>query len=177
MSERFTDYTTGGAFQLSLSRNQIAALAMIAQGDQDMLGANASVTALWRKGLVAERDPNVHLDPPAGSVEITAPGLRVLELVRMVGLTNLPGDDEVVRELAEARSEAAMLREQNRRLARDNLSLAQRLRDQMMIIERLQRVDTDGKRPHLILTHSYTDEDENVAEITRRALKLEGSHA
>jgi hypothetical protein len=164
MHQRFSDYTTGGAFALTLSRNQVSALGMIAAtGDTDAGGAG-TLTSLWRKGLIDQ--------PHAGGVDLTAAGARTLDLLALAGLTNSPADT-LPQLLEEAQAEAAMLREQNLRLARDNQALACRLRDQMAVIKRLSETDEDGRRPRLVFT-GVTDHCPNrtVADMLEDALQI-----
>lgn len=114
---RFSEYVTSGAFNLSLSRNQVAALSMCVEG-ADLYGATHSYGALERKGLV-EFVPN-----PTGmafesaerhQVRPSNAGLLTLQLLAEAGMGNHANAvaEELVAlraQLAEARRTAADLR-------------------------------------------------------------------
>ena len=102
MNTRFSDYVTSGAFHLSLTRNQISALALTAVGD----GGYAHADALERKGL-CQRVPAAYGD--GEEVRLTAAGALCLSLLAEAGLTNNGASalaaevESLARELAAAR--------------------------------------------------------------------------
>jgi len=88
----FQDYATSGAFQVSLARNQVAALAMAVGGLKDQF-AGLSVAALVRKGLLVPvlAQPGSFADatdPVRMEYRPTAEGLHVAALCGLAGLTN-----------------------------------------------------------------------------------------
>lgn len=110
MNTRFSDYTTSGAFTLGLTRNQVAALAMLQDGTP-LYMAHSAAAALERKGL-AEAVPNPTADQPEGmEFRATFAGLLTANLAREAGLTNGP-PDPVAAELATMRRELVERRQQ-----------------------------------------------------------------
>ncbi len=114
-NQRFTEYTTSGAFTLNLSRNQVHALSMSHGGSGFISGTGES--ALERKGLVetvpapdAFQDDRVEFRP-------TLAGLLTLGLLREAGLTNGPAD-AVADEIVAMREELKRLRIENGDLRR-----------------------------------------------------------
>jgi hypothetical protein len=115
-NHRFAEYATSGAFNLTLARNQVSALAMIAAGAS---GYSVSEVALERKGLVeAVAKPSTH-DADRIEFRPTHAGLLCLGLLVEAGLTN-GAPDPVAAELAAMRAELASLRHE----ARDQHRLA-----------------------------------------------------
>lgn len=110
MNARFADYTTSGAFSLSLTRNQVSALAMLEGGDSGYMGT--ALAALERRGL-AEPVANPGDLREADRVEMraTRAGLLVAALVREAGLTNGPPDPQAV-ELEALRAEVITRRQE-----------------------------------------------------------------
>lgn len=115
VNARFADYTTSGAFSLSLTRNQVSALTMLEGGDRGYLGT--ALAALERRGLA-----EVVSDPEAGDLDrvefrATRAGLLVAALVQEAGLTNGNPDPQAVElsllraEVVERRREAAEARQ------------------------------------------------------------------
>lgn len=112
---RFQEYVTSGTFTLTLSRNQVSALSLLASGEGRSLGVSDSI--LERKGLV---EPVAA--PQARSLDMikfrpTVAGFLCMEMLREAGLINFSGNavaNEVAalrKELEERRLEAATCRE------------------------------------------------------------------
>ncbi len=104
---RFQEYVTSGTFTLTLSRNQVAALSLIANGEGRSLGVSDSI--LERKGLVEPvAAPEMrHLD----NIEFrpTLAGFLCMEMLREAGLINFAGN-AVANEVAALRAEIAKRR-------------------------------------------------------------------
>lgn len=107
-NQRFAEYATSGAFQMSLSRHQVSALAMIASGAGDFrFGMTGG--GLERKGLietVAHPEFSMGHGDGLDRVEYRASlaGLLVARLLTEAGLSNGP-PDPVAAELATLRAE------------------------------------------------------------------------
>lgn len=94
MNARFSEYVTSGAFSLTLTRTQTAALAMVEGGEVNYLTAAG---ALERKGLVEAipeqlGDERYALHPARMERRLTPAGALVLSLLHQAGLTNAGGD-------------------------------------------------------------------------------------
>jgi len=114
---RFSEYATSGAFSMSLSRHQVSALAMIADGAGSSW--HLSDASLERKGLVEPvAKPSDHQDDRV-EFRPTLAGLLCARLVREAGLSNGP-DDPIAAELADLRREL----EQRRHEAATNRDVA-----------------------------------------------------
>ncbi|MGH7018568.1 MAG: hypothetical protein ACREEY_01730 [Brevundimonas sp.] len=87
---RFQEYTTSGAFNLSLSRTQVAALHRIATGG-DHYGCTATA-ALERKGLIEALAAPEDYSPDRREFRATAAGLLCATLLAEAGLTQGPRD-------------------------------------------------------------------------------------
>ncbi|MGK7653171.1 hypothetical protein ACSQ76_12370 [Roseovarius sp. B08] len=85
--ERFKEYSTSGAFNLSLSRAQVSALSMIAEHGDAVIGGHTQ-RALHHKGLISDIRAN------DGRLEyrLTPAGAYALQLVRMADLVQGPAD-------------------------------------------------------------------------------------
>ncbi|UJW87919.1 PadR family transcriptional regulator [Devosia sp. SL43] len=96
--DQFTQYTTGFAFNLSLSRDQASLLEAIGGGEWEGWASHTgrgsfipTIKALQRRGL-AEHNPAVHAENrPANSTpkwfyRLTPAGQHVLELLRLTGV-------------------------------------------------------------------------------------------
>lgn len=90
-SLRFADYATSGAFQIGLTRSQIATLMQIAGGDHSPWPHMATIGALERKGL-AQMVESAGKQNDA-QVRPTAAGLLVAALCSIAGLTNAAPPD------------------------------------------------------------------------------------
>lgn len=123
-SLRFADYATSGAFQIGLTRGQIATLMQIAGGDYNAYPHMGTIGALERKGLAQVVESSGRGDQ--AQVRPTAAGLLVAQLCAMAGLTNSasPGLAEQVDRLTE---EIATLRVRMFETAEDNWTLRARL--------------------------------------------------
>lgn len=106
-NSRFADYATSGAFQLSLTRNQVSGLAMLGGG---VTSAYSSLVAgLERKGLCEPIAAPTESHADAVEFRATHAGLLVMALTQEAGLTNgLP--DPVFAELRDLHAEVAKAR-------------------------------------------------------------------
>jgi len=106
MNSRFSEYATSGAFTLSLTRNQVSALAMLEGGGPAW---DSAVAALERKGLAEPVPQPTESDPTRVEMRATRAGLLVAALTQEAGLTNGPPDPAAV-ELANLRAEILKMR-------------------------------------------------------------------
>lgn len=104
---RFQEYVTSGTFTLTLSRNQVAALSLIANGEGRSLGVSDSI--LERKGLVepvaapmARHLDNIEFRP-------TVAGFLCMEMLREACLINFTGN-AIANEVAALRKEIEVRR-------------------------------------------------------------------
>jgi hypothetical protein len=142
-NQKFSDYVTSGAFNMSLSRGQISELAMLA--DSPAFYVNR-VETLERRGLVEAVPRRTATDFDAEQVEyrLTAAGLLTVQLLHAAGLTN-QGEATLVREVETLRAELAAARDGERRA----LLLAQSFRGRLKWLQdRIARVRdiTAGRR-------------------------------
>ncbi|WP_212386821.1 hypothetical protein [Acinetobacter junii] len=86
MNNNFIDYTTGGAFNLNLSRRQIESFTYFASTDQFVHVPSKSTQALIDKGLLESVPVAEACDPNYPCLRITAEGKLVWELLKMAGL-------------------------------------------------------------------------------------------
>lgn len=112
MNARFSDYVTSGAFQMALTRNQIATLSLMVGGDKHI----PSPGALQRKGLI---EPVMGNFDGYGEIDsriewrLTAAGALALALLNEAGLTNSGADtvaheiDDLHKQIEAARLESA----------------------------------------------------------------------
>jgi len=103
----FADYVTSGAFTLHLSRHQVSAINLMAQGDHSSISA----AALERKGLaVAVANP-----AKGGQLgmerRLTHAGLLCAKLLVEAGLSNGPADP-IAEELAALRADLEAARQE-----------------------------------------------------------------
>lgn len=116
-NQKFSDYVTSGAFNLSLSRNQIGELAMLGEGPASYV---SRAEALERRGLIEAIPAKVYSDFQSDMIEyrLTSAGILVVQLIHAAGLTNSPPvslaveGDRLRSELVESR---AAEKEANRR--------------------------------------------------------------
>jgi len=108
-NQKFADYVTSGAFHLALSRNQIAELAMLADGPAAFV---QRAEALERRGLIEAVPARAETGFDSGRIEyrLTAAGLLTVQLLYAAGLTNR-GDAALVDEVEKLRAELAAARE------------------------------------------------------------------
>lgn len=110
---RFADYATSGAFQVGLTRGQIATLVQVADGDHNPVPHMGTIGALERKGLVRIIEGDGRY--ATAQVRPTAAGALVAQLCAMAGLTNTAVADLAVQlerltdDLAEARAKLAAM--------------------------------------------------------------------
>lgn len=147
---RFADYATSGAFQIGLTRGQIATLMQIAGGDYNAYPHMGTIGALERKGLAQVVESSGRGDQ--AQARPTAAGLLVAQLCTMAGLTNSATPDlaEQVDRLTE---EIAALRVRMFEATADNWSLLARLEAAELARAELQ-AEKDGKglaRPWITL--------------------------
>lgn len=154
----FQDYTTSGAFSLALTRQQIATLALCAGGLPSM---SAAAGSLARKGLILRlgEDDNV------GELRLTVPGLHVLMLLQMAGLTNAPADimaievETLQTRLGKALNMINDLVAEQTAMKADNRSLHCRLEASELNRERMQAEFDGGRwqRPMVTLRDQQPD--------------------
>lgn len=88
---RFAEYTTSGAFTLTLTRNQVALLAQIASGGVQF-AAGSHMAALERKGLIEAVAKPEPFQPDHHEWRATAAGLLCAGMLVEAGLTSGPRD-------------------------------------------------------------------------------------
>jgi hypothetical protein len=113
---RFQEFVTSGAFTLTLTRQQVAQLSMLAQG-QEIFGA----AALFRKGL-ADEAQRPDIGPDHVQYRATPAGLLVAALCHRAGLTN-GGENALAEEVARCQAEVDRVHESMAQL-RKNASAA-----------------------------------------------------
>jgi hypothetical protein len=101
-NSRFSEYTTSGAFSLTLTRNQVSSLGLVEGGSPDYT-ANY-MAALERKGLCERLAAPTDYAPDRIEFRPTLAGLLTAALCREAGLTNGP-PDPVGEELFSLRAE------------------------------------------------------------------------
>lgn len=134
-SLRFADYATSGAFQIGLTRSQIATLMQIAGGDYNAYPGMGTIGALERKGLAQLVESSGRGDQ--AQVRPTAAGLLVAQLCAMAGLTNSATPD-LAEQVDKLTAEIAALRMRMFETAEDNWSLRARLEAAELQIAELQ---------------------------------------
>ena len=160
----FQDYTTSGAFSLALTRSQIATLALCFGGLPSM---SAAAGSLARKGLIKRlgEDDNV------GELRLTVPGLHVLMLLQMAGLTNAPADlldaeiETLQTRLGEALNTINDLLAEVRILKADNRSLHCRLQDSELARQRMQAEFDGGRWQRPMVTLRDQQPDKSTADL------------
>lgn len=118
---KFRDYVTSGAFKLSLSRQQVSALAMAAETGEVCCGSH-TLGSLYNKGLVT------HIRSECGRLEyrLTEAGVFALKLVRLAELTQ-GTPDPVAEELASLRKQLDQTRRHAQQLAADAWDMTARV--------------------------------------------------
>lgn len=112
---RFQEYVTSGTFTLTLSRNQVSALGLVANGEGRSVGLSDSV--LERKGLVEPVAAPEARDMTRVEYRPTLAGFLCMDMLREAGLVNyvgnaLAGELAALRkEIVERRVEAATWKE------------------------------------------------------------------
>lgn len=145
--DRFKEYSTSGAFNLSLSRAQVSALAMIAETGDSAMGAH-TYRALHHKGLVAD------IRGPQGGIEyrLTPAGVYALKLVRLADLVQ--GDPEPVEleisALTESLDKARGVAEEALKFARSMQARAEQAHRAVKVVRRFLR--SGAPRPKPIIT-------------------------
>lgn len=86
MNHNFIEYTTGGAFNLNLSRRQIESFTYFASVEQFVYIPSKSTQALIDKGLLESVPAAEACDPNYPCLRVTAEGKLVWELLKMAGL-------------------------------------------------------------------------------------------
>ena len=104
---RFSEYTTSGAFALTLTRNQVSSLGLIEGGAPHY--TSSYMVALERKGLCERVAAPTEDDPERIEFRPTLAGLLTASLCREAGLTNGP-PNPVAEELASLKSEVERAR-------------------------------------------------------------------
>jgi hypothetical protein len=105
MNNRFQNYVTSGAFRLSLTRQQIAALSLLPCHDSTSFAAND----LERKGLC---EAIAGASAERQEFRITSAGALAQQLCHMAGLTNA-GADALAQEMEALRAELDAARRTN----------------------------------------------------------------
>lgn len=129
MNARFSDYVTSGAFNLTLTRNQIAELGIVGSGGGRFSNVSA---ALERKGLVepvlagVEENPLHEQDEQWLDHRLTAAGALTLALLHEAGLSNA-GANALAREVEALRRQLAEANERAHRAALQTRSMHARL--------------------------------------------------
>lgn len=146
-NQKFSDYVTSGAFNLSLSRNQIAQLSMMADGPETFVHRGES---LERRGLIEAMPRRTEHDYQDEALEyrLTAAGLLTVQMLHAAGLTN-QGEATLVREVELLRAEVVRARESERRaimLAQSFRSRLKWLQDRMARLKDHARGDKIGIR-------------------------------
>lgn len=121
-TSKFREYVTSGAFKLTLSRQQVSALSMIAEiGDVNCGGHTFG--ALYNKGLIT------HIRSDCGNLEyrLTEAGVFALKLVRLADLVQ-GAPDPVAEELSALRSQLDKARKHAQQLAADLWDMDARVR-------------------------------------------------
>jgi DNA-binding PadR family transcriptional regulator len=172
MNNRFQNYVTSGAFRLSLTRQQIAALSLLPCDDSTSLAAND----LERKGLceaiAGEHDGRQQF-------RITAAGAVALHLCHMAGLTNagatgLADEIEALRaELDAARSTNVEIREL---LGISNVKLQRSERELAAAVERLREL-TQEKYPIVCLKPEFITPRDHHPYLSRAEVVRLGEEA
>lgn len=118
---RFRDYVTSGAFSLSLSASQIAALSVVAETGETGCGGH-TIGAMFRKGLVT------HIRSNDGKLEyrLTEAGVFALKLARLAGLSQ-GQPDPVAQELGALRQQLDQARTLAQQLAADCWDMSARV--------------------------------------------------
>jgi hypothetical protein len=87
---RFQEYVTSGTFTLTLSRNQVSALGLVANGEGRSVGLSDSV--LERKGLVEPVADPAPRDMGRIEYRPTLAGFLCMDMLREAGLVNYGGN-------------------------------------------------------------------------------------
>lgn len=82
----FIEYTTGGAFNLNLSRRQVESFAYYASVDQFVHVTSKTTQSLLEKGLLEQVPADEAIDPHYPCLRATTEGKLVWQLLKMAGL-------------------------------------------------------------------------------------------
>ena len=164
-NRNFQEYTTSGAFNMSLSRTQVSALSMLSEIGDTGCATFSSTAALWKKGLI--KDTSGIDDVPSGPMELTAAGHHVVSLINMAGLTNSPAGNYDTA-LDERLEEIRIIANQNRKLAEDNLSLIRQKNDLLNYI-RILKEKQGQEKPTIFLGGGFTSDERCSCEMARGA--------
>lgn len=129
---KFREYVTSGAFKLTLSRQQVAALSMVAEVGEVACGGH-TLGSLFNKGLVT------HIRSDCGKLEyrLTEAGVFALKLVRIADLTQ-GAPDPVREELAALRGRLDQARRHAQQLAADVWDMSARVKQADLAIKEAQ---------------------------------------
>lgn len=139
---RFQEYVTSGTFTLTLSRNQVSALSLLASGEGRSLGISDSI--LERKGLVEPVAAPLARSLDTVEFRPTVAGFLCMEILREASLINFHGNaigNELAalrKEIEERRLEAATCREKMISALARKSSAEDDLEDATQEIERLK---------------------------------------
>lgn len=151
---RFRDYVTSGAFSLSLSASQIAALSVVAETGETGCGGH-TIGAMFRKGLVT------HIRSNDGRLEyrLTEAGVFALKMARLAGLSQ--GEpDPVARELAALREKLDQARTVAQQLAADCWDMNARVQKAQQAVAEAKAWafgEPPPKRPMVTLKNRHPD--------------------
>ena len=140
---RFADYATSGAFQIGLTRGQIATLMQVAGGDYSP-HPQTTIYALERKGLTQIVESSGH--SPA-QVRPTAAGILVAQLCAMAGLTNSAVPD-LAQHVDTLTEEIAQMRVKMFEMTEDCWSMQARLAAQEIALSALRAEKEGGFFPN-----------------------------
>lgn len=148
-SLRFADYATSGAFQVGLTRTQIATLMQVASGDYTPFPHMGTIGALERKGLTQMVEAAGKTDH--AQVRPTAAGILVAQLCTLAGLTNSATPD-LAEQVDRMTAEIATMRVKAFEMGEDWWSLRARLEAALLEIETLKAEKAGGYFPRPLVT-------------------------
>lgn len=148
-THRFADYATSGAFQIGLTRSQIASLVQVAGGDHTAYVGMTAASALLRKGLVILTESAGRGDQ--AQIRATAAGILVANLCAMAGLTNSAIPD-LAAEVDRQNEEIDGLRRRLFDIGEDNWSLRARLEATEIECNQLRANMAGGHFPRPMVT-------------------------
>lgn len=170
---RFREYVTSGAFKLTLSRNQVSALSMIAEVGDVSCGGH-TLGALFQKGLVT------HIRSDCGKLEyrLTEAGVFALKLVRLADLVQ-GAPDPVAEELSALRGQLDKARRHAQQLAADAWDMSARVQKaEQAVAEAKAMVRGAPNPPKPVVTrknrHPERSQAQMIAHLTVAENFLEG---
>lgn len=151
---KFREYVTSGAFKLTLSRQQVAALSMVSEVGEVACGGH-TLGALFNKGLVT------HIRSKCGALEyrLTEAGVFALKLVRIADLAQ-GAPDPVQEELAALRRQLDQARRHAQQLAADAWDMSARIKQADLAVKEAQAWVSGTpvpKRPMVTMKNKHPD--------------------